>query len=761
LIQRETGNMRHLTTEQIAAYQAGGMRASEKFFAFIHLLVCGECRAALKKEKRLFKSTNTKLKRITSHSFPTNLMDARVGAVISQIAANTAPQVRFFGKWATVAALVVVMLASSYSVFFFAPIVGAARETPAQAFVSSKIIPIYNEIGNVVPDMSDIAKKEVFFRAMCDTLMICTSERIKWMYSEGYTLEEVYFASVVARVIGASTESVLPLLKQDKTWGQIFSELNIPFSQQLEIEEGVKQTIKQTETAMDNQKTFSVPVRKNTDGSISSVVDIPEDVAKKIPEGKEATVEIDRTGKPTGNVEVLERPTYYTGNIVSVESGYEIFTVDTENGDTVTVRVTPETNMRRYGDYFFRTELRQNQLCVVNGVWSEGVLFADFVDIKEPIRSTNFEGVVIDMDGSSITVTGFGAPLKKNENSNITGTLEIGSKVEFTAFGNDYDGFQIEWMKASPKIQPTPTPAQPRATVEGIVVGIDEIEKLILLDDGTSIFYNKLTEFAGGMPWVGSVIASEAYEVNTNLDNKFQDQAIKITISAPKTTDTFEYAKKLDSIVCLSGCNWIRPEGVTRITLEGVDTSFLIIPDTVGHDQVTPNRKGYLLILSGNTVDGVNMITKVSVVDPKSIVVKSGVIVSHEGMKVKLDDGTEITLRSFTAGATGVAKDAKAEFRCWQTEGKLTALEVTLVEETKKTIETPWTSVVSFDGTKLVLEEGLVVEFDENTVVVTAVLKEEIDSSQITMGSRVICVYTDNGDGRKIAVKVMVYIQAP
>ncbi len=753
--------MKHLTDEKILEL------ASKKKLSFtdrlrygLHLATCKICRKKLSQERNFAKDAGLKLRKITSHAHPSKNMDNRVYAAISQIATQAVVKAPIMARWVTSLILVVVMISSSYGIFFYAPLVGAAHETPAEAYVSSRLMPVMASTDEVIPEPGHYLKSEAFLNVWCDRLMVCASEYTRMVYLEGNNISDVFKASILGHEAGVSTESVLSLLRSGKTWGQILSELDISFTSQLSIHKKIADEIAATTKEIGEKATLEVTAYKHEDGHISSPVPIPEEVAEKLQVG-ESKVEVTDDGFTTGKIEPNPTPSLYTGVVTKIAAGNSAFTLKTAD-DAFTVRITYKTEMLRYNDYFVPSQLMVGHICTIDGEWVDGELIAKFLDAKEPIRETEAFGTVLDFDEETITVAGFGSALYVGNDSEIKGELEVGAKVVFTASGNEIEGFTVDTLTSTPRPEPKPTPEEPKAEFTGVVVGVDINEKLILLHDGSSVFYNKNTTFANGMtPSVGQKITSTALSSNTLKEEKFQDQAIMVAVDDnPDLTDRFEVAGEFTDHKCLNGCNWIKPEGVTEVELDHEKTStYLIIPMTEGHSVITPSYKGMTVIMEGFRASGVNLVTKVTVVDPREVKTHSGIITDiSEKNILTLDDGTEIAIRPYTKSSNPITTGAKFQFSYWEDKsGNKKALEITAYREEKKIIKTDWLIVVVFDGEKLELSDGTVIMVDENTAIKEAILGTKLDETAVKAGLKVLCEYEIKG-GINTALEISVFV---
>ncbi len=755
--------MKHLTNEQILEITGRGLTLSKKIKYGLHLLFCSSCREQVNAEKRFASKANRRLKRITSHAHPSKLMDSRVLAFIGQIAQEVVVKAPLMARWVFNMILVFALLSSSYGIFFYAPMVGSAHETPAEAYVSSKFLPVMAKTNEVIPDPNDYIKSESFLAVWCDNLMVCAPEYTRLIYLEGNSISDVFRASVLAHEAGVSTESVLPLVRNGNTWGQILSELNISFTSQLGLPESVSKSLSDTAQKIEELSTIQVTAFKHEDGHVSSPIPLTETEKENLPVG-ESYVEVDITsGQPTGNTEINKTPGLYVGVVERIGEGYSVFILKTKD-NSFTVRLTNNTELLRYDDYLLPTQLTIGHICTVDGEWLDGELIATFLDAKEPPREIVSSGTVLYMDTESLTIAGFGSALYLDEKSIVTGKLEVDAKVEFTAVGNEIEGFVVKTLKSTPRPEPKPEPEAPKAEFTGVVVDVDQSEKLILLHDGSSIFYNRNTTFTDKMiPSVGQTITSTALSSNTLKDEKYQDQAIKVIVNShPDLASKFEVAGIFTSHRCLNGCNWLKPEGVTEVELDNnKNEMFLIIPSTDGHSLITPSYKGMTIIMKGFVAGGVNLVTHVEIIDNRELQTRSGIVteISEDKTSVTLDDGTIISIRPYTKNAEFINLGERFQFSCWlNSENNLTALSCKTQETRDITQMNSWLLVVAFDGEKLELADGTVIYLDEHTKITGALADIEIDRSVIKVGLKVLCDYSTTSDNKNIATLVKVFV---
>jgi hypothetical protein len=752
--------MKHLSREQIIDYLSGGQTLLARFVTWLHLMTCKECRIQLEQERQFAVKASRSLKRITSHAKPSQHMDNRVLSVIEFIAKETAKKAPVFGRWVYVTTMVVVLLLSSYGIFFYAPVVGSNNETLAEALVSSRIRPVMAMSEDIIPNSSDHLRGKTFFDVWCDRLMVCAPEYTRLVYLEGNSIDDVFNSSIIAHELGVSTETVLPMVKDGMTWGQILGKLGIAFPTQLRLPEDVSRSMSETAEEIDKKTTIEMNVVKHGDGHVSSSEQLPQEIIDQLPEG-ESEVEFDKkTRQPTGKIVKNETPSMITGEITSISEGNEAFTLTTADNSFI-VRIMNSSELLRYGDYLLPIQLTEGQICTVEGEPVDGELIAMFVDVREPARTETASGTVLYIEENSLTIAGFGSALYIDEDSQIKGTLEEGSTVEFTATGNEIEGFTVDALTAEARPEPTPTKVQPRSEITGVVVGVDPVEQLILLADGTSIYYNFNTTFDNDMlPSIGQTVTSTAFSSNTFTDQRYQDQAISVDlISNRDLSKTFEVAGTYTDHVCLNGCNWLRPEGVTKVILDGKKANdYLIIPSTDGHSLISPGYKGLTVVLKGFFTGDLRIVQSVVIVEPSMVQNRAGIVteMTEKGDIVTLDDGTKISIASYTTNAGMIKLGDGFQFECWRSDdGQLTALKVTM-NKAEKVVSTDWLTVSAFDGQILTLSDGTKVTIDEHTRIESAVLGEEITTDSIKVGLKVLCEYRDEDTKTATLVKVFV-----
>lgn len=753
--------MKHLSREQIIDYVGGGQSLLKRITQRLHLMACKECREKVEHERQFAGKASRSLKRITSHAKPSEHMDNRVMSAIEFIAKETVSKAPLIGRWVYVTTMVVAIIMSSYGIFFYAPVVGSAYETPAEALVTSRFHPVMAMSQDIIPDSNDYLRGMSFFDVWCDRLMVCASEYTRLVYLEGNSIDDVFNSSIIAYELGVSTETVLPMVESGMTWGQILGELDISFPTQLSLPKDVSRSLMETADEIDKKTTVEMSAFKHEDGHVSSQEQLPTEIIEQLPEG-ESKVEWDvKKKQPTGKIVKNETPSMIVGEITSISEGNEAFTLTTADNSFI-VRITHSTYLYRNDDYFLSMQLTEGQICTVEGEPVGGELVATFIDIREPARTEKASGTVLYIEDKSLTIAGFGSALYIDDSSQIKGTLEEGSAVEFTATGNEIEGFTVDVLTATAKPEPAPTQVEPKSEIMGVVVGVDANEQLILLADGTSIYYNFNTVFEDGVtPSVGQTIISTALSSNTFPDERYQDQAIGAdVVSNADLSQTFEIAGTYTDHVCLNGCNWLRPEGVTKVTLDGKrGNDYLIIPSTDGHSLISPGYKGLTVVLKGFSVDDLNIVQSVIIVEPSMVQNRAGIVteITEDGDMVTLDDGTVIAIVSYTKDAGMIRTYDKFQFECWQSEdGLLTALNVTF-NQTEKVTSTDWLIVSAFDGESLTLSDGTTVIVDEHTRIESAVLGEEISADAVKVGLKVLCEYR-NGD-TMTATLIKVYVQ--
>jgi hypothetical protein len=751
--------MRHLKDEEIFEYRTAITGGIKRALQTAHIKKCDHCRSRLEAEEKLAAAFSRRLSANLDKFAPSNMMDAKVRHAIDEIAPKMPSPFVWLLRKSLTTGLVIALVASVYSLFFYAPLFGSAKETPAQAFVSSMMTPVISKAKSIIPQSiyskSQDIDKYIFLNIWCSTYNICEADRLRLIQLEGHNYSDVFIASFIGQVYEKPVDKVLPMLEKGMTPGQIFSELEIPFTSQISSVGQASTLIDMTKTQIDTNKTVVLPIKKEN-GKIFSPIPLDDQSQKKIlnqPDGVyDATIA--RDGKLEETKAVPSGYGFHKGTITNVDYDKEVLSVQTDNG-TITVKIASDTTINRYGQSILSNQLGVGQQTQINATKVDGLFVASLIDVADPDVTVNVNGEIVAYENKSLAVRGFGAELLITPTTQINGTIEKRSQAKIVAIGNDTKGYRVKSISVTkPPVNTNPT-KEKLETVEGIVVAIDTDEsgrKFMLLSDGMMIGYStnqKFTKIQGEPLAIGMKISSLGLMQGTH-----NQEARAIIVTDTDAAEGFEMAGELEDYKCLNNCSWVDTKGVSQIMLRGLGAQFVIYPKTVNHLKVNLTKKGQTVILEGRIIEGVRLVDRLEVVEPQNQFIHKGEIVSIENGLVKLDNQTQIRLRSFTRNASQVAVGKTASITCYKSDKGLVALEVK-IDEGKDTVSTGWSKIASFNGTILTLEDGTKLAINDATEIVTGYLMEKGDKSSLIPGLKVSCTYIKGETN--VAVKIMVF----
>jgi hypothetical protein len=745
--------MKHYTREQIENFVAGGFNAFEQKAIKHHIQECQQCHAMYKKELSFALRVRENLDKSVSCVAPSHLLDARIRREIDLICAQKARRA-YLPRWAVAMSFVTSFLIVVYGFFFYAPIVGASHETPAQAMVSSMFDPLFKKAVSLIPSnidsMSTTYEKLAFLNVLCDRYGVCDSERAKLIIQQKYGYNDVFVSSLLSIALDLSSEDILPLISKGKTPGQVFSAAGVPFARQVFSADELENQIVTTQAEIKSRNSLGLDVIKTSDGKIIA----PEGVvipADKIPgEAGQYRVVIDRKSDSVLSSKQVNPLVSVVGEIkeLALQNG-EIIVVN-NFGKTSKVALGFETRIFRYNEPILSVQLNIGQQIVVQGIPNGQNVVATFIDVEEKNREVRFIGNVADLGKddkgrSFISIGGFGSSLYINSTTKIAGKIISGSYVEFEASGNDIIGY------IATKITLIPPKEKPQVNEElvklsGLVVNVTTDEgsrKLFLLNEGTMVYYTSQTKFTGklaeGMFVELSGVVAKVFDDKGALIPTKHIDAKTVTIKDPGKPSQFAIAGEMTTIRCLSTCSWVKSEGLTEITVKGQSVSFLIHPDTLGHKLVTPQRVGQMVIIEGRNVGGIMLVDKAQTTDPTKQIVRGGIIASISGNVITLDDGKTAHLAPYTVKDGVVQVGTEVVLTCMESDGKLIILKLESV--TSELATTKWLQVTSFEDNELILEDGTRIQVTSDTRILFGVAKLKGNPSMLKAGVVVACTY--------------------
>lgn len=748
--------MRHIDREKLALYVGGGLRTLERVRVWNHLRSCPECKLMLEAEIAFNKKIESKLRKITEHEIPSVLLDAKVKQSIDLITASHGHQL--LPKWAISLATSAVVLLSSYGLFFFAPLFGSSRETAAQAVVSGIYYPVFEKATNLVPTTlknpgSDF-EKQVFLNILCELYTICKADRDVLIHEKGYNYVDVFISQIMEKSLGVDDNTVLPLLAKGKTPGQIMSFLGISFPSQLSSTAELTKQIERFKQEIETRDYVDVPMLVK-DGKVVSGVTLnlkPEDL-------KDHQGAVVVTLKKDGTVlRINNEDTGYFSGTISRILDYNNFELKSVTGKTITIRHSFETVLRRYEDPIAPTQLTEGQLVNITGTINPKSVIASIIDVTDPVVTIIQRGIVADLDKDNIALGGFGAALYMTSKTKIEGKIAIGGDVELTATGNDVRGYKVDRVKVLPKIT-TPTVVEELVSFKGIVFyhNLDEsgIGK-IYISDGEEIrevnYGLRRVKIEGEkLPLGEKAVGLKVDCLGVAESQKFQ-MARTIKVSKPTKIETFSLASELTDLRCLTACNWVKSEGLTKIKIMGIDESFLIYPETIGHSLMTPARIGQMVILEGRIIDGIRLIDVAQVTDPTKQTVREGKVVELASGILSLDDGTRIILKPYTHQPLNLVIGQVIRLICTDTVDGLVALTIEIAGTEPET--TSWLKIKSFDGSILVLDDGTTIKVNAETKIRYGLTSEPGTPLMLVPGVLVACTYRPGATNIAIEIRI-------
>lgn len=746
--------MRHLKDEEIFEYRTGLGGGLKRLLQGKHIQNCSHCRERLEAEEKLAHAFQARLSKNLDKFAPSQMMDAKVRRAIDEIAPKMPSPFAWFLRKSLTAGLVVALVASAWSLFFYAPMFGSAKETPAQAVVSSMMTPVISKAKGLIPQSvyskTQDLDKFIFLNIWCSSYNICDADRLRLINLEGHNYADVFIASFIGQLYEKPVDKILPMLEKGMTPGQIFSELEIPYTNQIGSVNSASELVDKTKNEIDTQKTTTIPVRK-VDGKIFSPIALDADAQKKMlsqPDGVyDATV--NRDGKVEKTQIVPSGYGFQKGLITKVDYDKEIIYVKTDNGE-ITVKITSDASLTRYQQSILASQLNAGQTAQINATKVDGLFVANLVDVSDPDSTVNVTGEIVAYENKSLAVRGFGAELIITPGTNISGVIERGSLAKITAVGNDSTGYRVRTIAITK--QTKPVIKEKLETVEGLVVAIetdDSGRKFLLLSDGMMIGYSNFTKMQGEPLAIGMKLSSLGV-----MEGEHNQDARVMTVSETVSAEGFEVAGELESYQCLNNCSWVDAKGVSQVTFKGLGTQFIIYPKTVNHLKVNLAKKGQTVIFEGRKIEGVWLVDRADIVEPNLQFIHKGEIVTVKDNVVTLDDQTQIRIRPYTVNGKLAQSGQTAEIRCFKTDKGLVALEVKVETKANETVATGWKKILSFDGSTLTLDDGTKLTITDNTEILTGLLKDAGDKNSLVPGLKVSCTYIK---GDSIAVSIWVY----
>lgn len=746
--------MRHLKDEDIFNYRTGSLGGIKKLLVEAHLKGCPSCREKIEAEERLAKAFQARVNANLSRFEPSQMMDARVRRAIDTIAPTMPGPLVWVLRRVMTTGLVVALVASVYSVFFYAPLFGSAKETPAQAVVSGMMTPVISKAKTLIPQSlysnSQTIDKFIFLNIWCNSYNICEADRLRLIHLEGHNYPDVFIASLLGQLYSKPVDQILPMIEKGLTPGQIVSELNVPFTSQVTLVGQASNMVEQTKTDIESKKSVEVSIKK-VNGQIISPVKLSEEATKELLAKKDGVYDTDitRDNKVEKVTPVPSGYGFYSGSVISVDTDRDIFKVKTDKGE-ITVKIAGETSLVRYGDSILPSQLYKGQNVQISATKVGDAFVATLVDVTEPDSTIETSGEIAAFENNSLAIRGFGAELIITASSVVKGTIEHGSLARITAIGNDIQGYRVKTITITkPYVKPV---REKLETVEGIVVAIETDDggrRFILLSDGTMIGYSRDTKFQGEPLSIGMKVSSLGV-----MSGEHNQDARVMNVTETAQAEGFEVSGEFDSMICLNNCSWVEAKGVSQVMLKGSGIQYIIYPKTVNHLKLNMAKKGQTVIFEGRVIEGLKLVDRIDVVEPQTQFIHKGQVVTVKNGLITLDDQTEIKIKSYTKSGKDAVVGATVSISCYRSDNGLIALEVNAQLE-KAAIATGWTKIASFDGTTLSLEDGTKVEVTDSTEIVTGLLSEKVDKSALLPGLKVTCTYIPGTTNK--AVKIMIF----
>lgn len=761
--------MRHYEKEQIANFVAGGCTVFEQNAIKRHIEDCPQCHEVYKQELAFALSVKRTLEKSVSSVAPSHLLDARIRREIDIICAQKARRAQM-PRWAVAMSVATSFLIVVYGFFFYAPVVGASHETPAQAVVSSMFDPLFKKAVSIIPgnidSMSTTYEKLAFLNVLCDRYGVCDSERAKLIIQQKYGYNDVFVSSLLSLAMDISSDDVLPLISKGKTPGQVFSAVGVPFSRQVSSADELEKQIASTQAEIKTRNSLGLDIIKTSDGKIIA----PEGVvipADKIPgEAGQYRVIIDRNNDSVVSSKQVNPIVSVVGEIkeLLLQNGQII--VVNKYGKSSKVSLGFETRIFRYSEPILSVQLDIGQQIVVQGIPDGENVVATFIDVEEKNTNVKLRGSVAEMGKDDkgrpfISISGFGSSLFTNPATKFVGKVVSGSYVEFEATGNEILGYTVTKITLIPPKEKPPVNEE-LVKMNGLVVNVTTDEgsrKLFLLNDGTMVYYSANTKFNGklaeGMFVELSGAITKVFDEKGALIPTKHIDARTVTVKDPGKPSQFAFAGELTTIRCLSTCSWVKAEGLTEITVKGQSTPFLIHPDTIGHGLITPQRVGQIVILEGRNVGGIMLVDKAQTTDPTKQIVRGGIIASIVGNTITLDDGKTANIAPYTVKEGSFDVGSEVVLTCMESDGKLIILKIE--SKIAEIATTKWLQVTSFDGNELVLEDGTKMQVTSETKILFGVAKLKGNSSMLKAGVTVACTYRKTSTN--IATEILIQTQ--
>lgn len=746
--------MRHLKEEEIFEYRTGMTGGIRRFLQKLHIGRCQKCRNMLEAEEKMALAFKARVSKSLAKHEPSAMMDARVRRAIDQIAPTMPTPFAWFFKKALAAGLTATLVASVYSVFFFVPLMGSAKETPAQAVYSGMMSPVITKAKNLIPQSlyskSQDIDKFIFLNIWCTTYNICEADRLRLIQLEGHNYPDVFIASLMGQIYTKPIDKILPMIEKGMTPGQIVSQLEIPYTSQIGSVSTASELVDRTRDEIINNKTTVIPVKKEN-GKIITPVALDEESQKKIlnqPDGVyDATV--NRDSKVEKVTSVPSGYGFHKGLVASVDYEKELVYIKTDNGQII-VKAAYETSTTRYGQSIMINQIKPGQTANINAVKVDGLFVATHIDVSDPEVTITASGEIVAFEDKYLAIRGFGAELFITPSTSVIGRIERGSTAKLTAFGNDSKGYTVKTITVT---KPSSNAVKEKLeTVEGIVVALesdDSGRKFMLLSDGMMISYGRLTKIQGQKLAIGQRVSSLGV-----MEGEHNQDARVMNVTETAASEGFEIAGELDNLKCLNNCSWVDAKGVSEVILKGNGTQYIIYPKTVNHLKLNLAKKGQTVIFEGHTVEGIKLVDRAEVVEPHTQFIHKGEIVSLENGLVTLDNQTQVRIKSYTRNAKDAAVGKTASILCFKSANGLVALEVN-VENSAEVVATGWTKISSFDGSVLTLEDGTKLVIADTTEIVTGYLQEKADKSALVPGLKVSCTYVKGNTNK--AVRIMVF----
>ncbi len=747
--------MRHLTKEEIRGYVMGGHSTFKRMAIWKHVKSCPDCMATLEREMAAERALQAKLDKLTASFVPSPMMDAKVKLAIVSITSK--PTRALLPRWVTSVASAAVVVLMSYGFFFYAPLFGAKRETAAQMVVSGMYGPVIKEAKGLVPTSIEASgatfEKLAFFNVLCDRYGVCAADRMR-LINQGFAYSDVFISSLMSMALDLNSDDLLSLFATKKTPAQILSMLGVSFTSQISGAGQLKRQVDVTKDEIVKRQEVRLDVVQ-INGKV--ITPVPGLELPKLAQDGHYEARIDRDGKVT-SVQQSKDNSFIKGEIVAVRLDKNELDVKATNGKTFTVKIGFETSMTRYNEPILAVQISPGQLVDVFGYTAEGYILATMVAVAEVDSVKTVKGTVVDIDNDFIAVRGFGLVLSLSKATKFAGKPQIGSEVELVAMGNDVQGYKVQKVTVTQK--PTPPVADEKTVAaSGVVVNVgtdDGGRRLFLLSDGTVVYYNKLTKIEGGKPEIGQIVQLVGVPDDGSEGKTTQITAKTVKLTTQTNPEAFAIAGDLSRTpLCLTSCNWVKKQGLTEIRIKGQSDPYLIYPETVGHDLITPNKVGQLVIIEGRRIGGVNLVDKAQVADPTKQIMRSGTIVSIDKDGILLDDGTKVHTKPYTLKEQGAVVGVAINATCIESDGALVAIKIELAQT--EPVSTAWIEIASFENGMLTLADGTSLLVTAETKVMLALTRQKVDLSALAPGVKVACTYRKGSPN--IALEVQVFQQ--